>query len=140
MDIDVSFERWKQLTSLLKDENDSYDALIGRLLNAGSDFSSSGSRPEFREAASRTSGAVYKGVFLPDGTDLRAKYKGKLYYATISDGQWTDLATGEIRSSPSQAAYSITGGNVNGWLFWLVKRPEDANWQSLNRLRVRSGT
>ena len=135
MDVPISFERWKELTLLLRDENDTYDALLGRLLKG----IRTPAQAEIEESAQRHSGgAFYKGVFLPDGTDLRAKYKGRIYYATIADGQWVDLATNDVRSSPSQAAYSITGGNVNGWLFWLVKRPEDANWQSLNRLRVRS--
>ena len=136
VDVNLSFERWKALTLLLEDENDSYDALIGRLIKG----QSRAGNDDAQECATRPhrSGAYYKGVFLPDGTDLRAKYKGKLYYATIADGQWVDVGTGEIRSSPSQAAYSITGGNVNGWLFWLVKRPEDSTWQSLNRLRSKA--
>ena len=82
-------------------------------------------------------GAYFKDVFLPDGTELRATHKGKTYFARISGSAWIDQATGMRRSSPSQAAYFITNNHVNGWLFWLVRRPGDEVWHSLNALRAR---
>ncbi|WP_162806542.1 DUF4357 domain-containing protein [Sphingosinicella terrae] len=139
MQIDVSFGIWKALTALLIDENDTYSAVVERLL-AGAGTTPMDSSPRTRSAThfhmDAGAGALFKGVFLPNGTELRATYKGKTYSALISDSQWIDLSTGTSRSSPSQAAYSITGRNVNGWLFWLVRRPDDEDWRSLNSLRV----
>jgi hypothetical protein len=135
MQIDVSFERWKQLTALLQSENDTYDEAIGRLLG---ETAHTASVVEASKATGEPQGVYYKDLFLPNGTKLRATYKGRTYFGSILDGQWIDNSTGQPRSSPSQAAYSITGGNVNGWLFWLVKRPHDADWQSLNVLRVKA--
>jgi hypothetical protein len=133
--IPIEFGTWKRLTSLLVDENDSYDAVIQRLLE------SAASAPEVEEsprapASSRGVGAFFKEVFLPDGTELRATHKGKTYFAKISGSEWIDGETGQRRNSPSQAAYFITNNHVNGWLFWLVKRPGDEAWHSLNALRA----
>ena len=136
MQIEVSFDRWKQLNALLRDEDDSHDAVIERLLasHAPNDLQAI---PPPTILLDGGSGAYFKEVFLPNGTELRATYKGKTYFARIIESQWVDSTTGRTRTSPSQAAYSITGKNVNGWLFWVVKRPEDQDWRTLNALRSR---
>lgn len=139
MQIDVSFDRWKALTALLCDENDSYDAVIQRLIDeagGGGGFPTSNEFDPRPLATATDSGAYFKEIFLPNGTELRATYKGKTYFAKISGSKWIDCETGETRTSPSQAAYFITDKNVNGWLFWVVKRPDDEGWRSLNALRV----
>lgn len=141
MQVEISFPLWKALTNLLRDENDSYDGVISRLLGAkvpsDSDRAPVDTVWEGCDGGlSEGVGAYFKDVFLPEGTELRASYKGKTYFATISGSRWIDSETGLPRSSPSQAAYSITGSGVNGWLFWMVKRPSDNEWQSLNALRA----
>ncbi len=141
MQVDVEFQTWKTLTGLLRDENDTYDAVIQRLLG-GEPRSAIVVRPVGGNAGVRPAlrgceGAYFKNVFLPDGTEMRATHKGKTYFAKISGSEWIDQTTGEKRSSPSQAAYFITNNHVNGWLFWLVRRPGDEVWHSLNALRAR---
>jgi hypothetical protein len=139
LQVDIEFHTWKKLTNLLLDEQDSYDAVIRRLLEPGS-VPKVSSGPE--STASKGSpveasgGAYFKDVFLPEGTELRATHKGKTYFAKISGSKWIDQESGEPRSSPSQAAYFITDNHVNGWLFWLVRRPGDEVWHSLNALRA----
>ena len=135
MQIDAGFETWKKLTALLRDENDTYDAVLQRLLR-GETASAASPAAAANEQPPRAAGAFFKDVLLPDGTELRATYKGKTYFAKISGSEWIDGLTGERRSSPSQAAYFITNNHVNGWLFWLVKRPGDQVWHSLNALRA----
>jgi hypothetical protein len=138
MQIDISFQHWQALTALLRNENDTYDAVIQRLIEGASKDHSQGLK-ETEQRGSTTdagSGAYFKDVFMPNGTEMRATYKGETYFAKISGSKWVDCETGETRTSPSQAAYSITGRNVNGWLFWIVKRPNDEGWRSLNALRV----
>ena len=138
MRIDVSFPRWKQLTALMIDESDSYDAVIGRLLDVeDTPVQLSASAPS---ASKPPAGAYFKGVLLPDGTQLKATYKGRIYMAAIQNGVWVDSEAGVPRNSPSEAAYAITKSGVNGWLFWLVKRPSDSEWQSLSALRTGSRT
>ncbi|HEX9947435.1 MAG TPA: hypothetical protein VGA98_07840 [Allosphingosinicella sp.] len=132
MQLDVHFDTWKKLTSLLADEQDTHDAVIRRLLEAAPDTPPASAPPS---AGAKPQGAYFKEVFLPEGTQLRASHKGKTYFAKISGSEWIDEATGAKRSSPSQAAYYITNNHVNGWLFWLVRRPDDDMWHSLNALR-----
>lgn len=135
MQIDVSFGTWQRLTAHLLDENDSYEAVIIRLLDGKSEEASLKFPDPIAHEACSEVGAIYKGVFLPHGTSLRANYKGKTFYGEIQGSDWIDLESGERRSSPSQAAYSITRSGVNGWLFWMVRRPNDGQWRSLNDLR-----
>lgn len=137
--IEVSFDRWKSLTALLRDEDDSYDAVIDRLIrerDGVAQVDSVGDGNVGNLLLDGGTGAWFKDVFLPDGTELRATHKGKTYFAKISGSEWVDLETGESRTSPSKAAYFITGNSVNGWLFWLVRRPKDREWNSLSALRA----
>ena len=135
MEITVEFPTWKSLTALLQDENDTYDAVIKRLLRDSPEPALESITNSNVARAVEPIGAFFKDVFLPDGTELRATHKGKTHFAKISGSEWIDAATGQTRSSPSQAAYFITNNHVNGWLFWLVKRPGDDVWHSLNALR-----
>ena len=140
MQIDLEFGTWKRLTALLVDENDTHDAVINRLLSLGEEtpIAVVDAEKNVLGTSSQRTGAYFKEVFLPDGTTLRATHKGKTYFAKISGSEWIDETTGQKRSSPSQAAYFINNNHVNGWLFWLVKRPEDTVWHSLNALRSRN--
>jgi hypothetical protein len=131
MQIDVTFQTFKALTSLRQHENDSLDDVIGRLLGRSSSGADS-----TEPAPESSSGLSIGGVFFPDGTCFRARYKGEWYHASVVNGIWTD-ADGKQRNSPSEAAYHVTKTNVNGWRFWEAKLPGRADWQLLDRLRVR---
>jgi len=136
VNIDVSFEIWQTLTALRKSEADGYDEVIARLiLKSGLYDKSDGELPEIAGIGSGLSGLHFKGVPLPNGTKLRATYKGQTYTAEIKDGRWIDSETGEPRNSPSQAASLITGSATNGWQFWQVRRPRDILWIPLSSLR-----
>jgi hypothetical protein len=78
-------------------------------------------------------GWTYKGVTLPNGTELRREYKGVIHRAKIENGKW--MQGGEVRSSPSDAAFAITQSGINGWWFWTVKLPGDPEWKQLGDLR-----
>jgi hypothetical protein len=75
-------------------------------------------------------GRVIGGRYLPEGSELRAKYKDAYYFAKIADGQLVGR-DGKAFGSASAAARAVTGTNVNGLTFWEVKRPNDNNWQKL---------
>lgn len=64
---------------------------------------------------------------------LRARYKGKLYRATLRrDGQIS--YRGKKYQSPSTAAKAILGRAGNGWNFWTY-RNERREWVKLSHLR-----
>jgi hypothetical protein len=128
--IDVDFGVFKALTNLRPDEATTYNDVLRKLLGLDP--------PAVSAVASSepAGGCEYKGVFLPNGTELRVTYKGRAYTAGIKGGSWIG-EDGIRRNSPSDAACAITKGNVNGWRFWKVKRPGDGDFRVLEDLRER---
>ena len=130
--VDVDFDVFKELTNRRATESVSYSDVIRDLLG-----------PKFRKPATPPSispqdgGAIFKGVYFPNGTQFRATYKGRTYTAEIRNGVWID-SDGTMRTSPSEAAVKITGKNWNGWRFWHCKRPSDTRWQLIDGLRPSS--
>lgn len=128
MVLEIEFDTWKALTARRASEQESYDDVLKKLLGLKSK-----TLPEDHPALS--AGAVFKGVHFPEGSEFRAKYKGQTYLAKIRDGAWTELPTGVKRNSPSEAAHAITKTNINGWRFWLGRRPVDSDWRRIDELR-----
>ena len=122
--IEIDFDVYKHLTALRRSEADSFNEVLRRELKI--------STHRANEAAQV--GAVFKGVTLPEGTELRATYKGKTYTAKIQGGLWIDSSGGK-RNSPTHAAVAITGKNWNGWNFWECRFPGQAGWKVLSTLR-----
>jgi hypothetical protein len=91
---------------------------------------------ELRDGGAGWSG---KGVELPHGTKLRMEYNGQFFRGYIENGVW--VVEGHRAKSPSDAAGSAamtksgTRPSLNGWIYWEVKRPNDANWRALKGLR-----
>jgi hypothetical protein len=139
--IDIDFQVFKALTLRRRSESHTYNDVIRELLdidegkpivaNALEDLVKVGEN--LRIAMTHTKGFSARGLFLPNGTQLRATHKGAPYHAQISDGRWVN-EDGAIWQSPSAAASSITGNNVNGWRFWQAKRPSDSEWRNLDML------
>ena len=127
--IDIDFEVYKALTSRLPAETSTYNDVIRGLLGL------SEAAPPPPEVAS-VGGWTWKGVTLPNGTELRANHKGQVYTAAITDGQWVqDSGT---YTSPSAAGHAITQAGLNGWTFWSAKRPGDAEWTILDHFRMKA--
>lgn len=81
---------------------------------------------------------AHNKVYLPDFTQARADYSGKMYSAEISNGKWNLVKQGSVYATertPSGAARKATGKSLNGNKFWEVKRPDDDNWTMLGDLR-----
>ena len=144
-EISIDFEVFKALTARRLNENHSYNDVIREILSLDSptepmDFAdillegeSLSSNPRgFGLVAAR--GFSARGIFLPNGTILRATYKQVLHTAKIEGGRWLD-EEGEAKSSPSSAAKDITGTNINGLRFWQAKRPTDTEWFRLDLLK-----
>lgn len=82
---------------------------------------------------------VGKGVMLPEGTQLRMQYNGHQHAGEIKEGEW--FVGGQRFSSPSAAAGGAaktkagTKPSLDGWIYWEVKRPGDAEWLPIKTLR-----
>ncbi len=143
MEISLSLECYKALTARLAHDGQTYDDVIRDLLEVDSVIEPDVAPTPFsaitdaieRARAATQGGFASRGLYLPDGTLLRARYKGKLYTATIVDGDWRDQ-NGEIQSSPSAAATAVTATNVNGLRFWEAQLPGEKGWRRLEVLRT----
>lgn len=128
--IDVDFEVYKQLTVRRATEDVTYNDVIRELLGL----------PEMKAAGATGKATaqaqgdwVTQGIRFPAGTDFQVTYKGKTYDAVVENGSL--VLDGKSFNSPSAAAISITGGNVNGWRFWKCRLPGTSTWQLIERLR-----
>ena len=90
--------------------------------------------PSSRREVPRPAGSwTGKGVTLPPGTELRGQHKGNERSALVENSQI--VYAGRGYASPSAAGNAATGRSTNGWIFWEVRRPGDAGWLLLDRLR-----
>src|ERR1019366_4592367 len=116
--IEIDFDVFKALTMKRESETDSYNDVIHRLLELPM------SKPVAASLKASKPDAppwVSKGVSFPDGTELRANYKGQMFTARVRNGRLM-YGTG-ASSSLSHAARLVTNTSVDGWVFWEVKRP-----------------
>lgn len=146
--IPVSLSVFRELTNRLQDDDQTFDDLLREILEIDSPVEPElGKRgflsgltealdPMLRDSMRMQHGAGFysRGLFLPDQTQIRARYKGCTYSATIRGEHWID-ETGNKQTSPSAAATAITDTNVNGLRFWEAKRPGDTSWRTLDKLR-----
>ena len=126
--IEVDFDVFKELTHRRASEATTENDVIRSLLKMPA-------AARLPAAFAEGKPATFKGVTLPHGSKLRAEYKGQTFTAEIIDGQW--VQDGAAQTSPSAAAYTVTGSGVNGWVFWSVKRPGDSGWRPLTQLRAK---
>ncbi|NML10544.1 DUF4357 domain-containing protein [Sphingobium sp. AR-3-1] len=148
MHIDVSLDVFKALTDRLRYEGHSFDDVIRELLALDSPIEADRDAErgiedgeplnDVNRSFRRLMGEFYsRGLILPDGTGLRARYKGQEFQARIEGGRWID-EKGQEHSSPSSAARAITGNNVNGLRFWEARRPVDTFWRKLDSITGQS--
>lgn len=142
MQIDIDFEVYKALTSMRRAEEHAYNDVLRELLSlpprevkvveaVGTAVGTSSAVAV--GLAVKAQGLHSRGLFLPEGTELRAIYKGSEYHAVVKNGI-IDNHAGDTFASPSAAAGAITETTVNGWRFWEAKRPNDLNWYRLDQL------
>ena len=142
--IDIDFDVFKALTVRRRSESHTYNEVIRELLDIDKGEAIHDAAPleqvdlDLNKSLARittgpTSGIKLRGLFLPNGTLLRATHKGGAFSAQIADGKWVS-EDGIEHGSPSAAASAITNNNVNGWRFWQAKRPSDSEWRNLDML------
>jgi Protein of unknown function (DUF2924) len=113
MHVEIDFEVFQTLTGRRKSEEDDYNDVIRRLLKLPPKLNS--------EGKSGDSEWVSKGFRFPEGTEFKAEFRGIEYFAAIRGGKF--VYDGIAYNSFSGAAKVITGGQRNGWDFWLQKQP-----------------
>lgn len=129
MEITVSLETYKALTQLLQHEQDSYDAVIWRAISQSNQEPTDKIEPPSPVMAQW----LEDDIKLPLGTQLRRRYKGEEFLATIEqDGL---LFNDELYDSLSSAAITITKEDVNGWAFWNYQNPKSGRWEPIGTLR-----
>lgn len=141
MTIEIDFDVYKALTARRGDETVSYNDVLRTVLGLGQPaaglrrlFGLGSSKAETAEApGGRINNWLYKGIMFPAGTSLRAKYKGQVHTARIDRGGI--VVGGKRFATPSDAARTVTGTNVNGWRFWQCRLPGETGWRRLDTLR-----
>jgi len=121
--IEIDFDVWKELTLRLENEQDTYSAVIRRILRL----------PNAPKKINPGKSWITGGVEFPEGTEFRAMYKKRYYYAKVEAGAL--VIDGQRFYSPSKAARHITNNSVNGWIFWECKIPEQDSYQVISLLR-----
>ncbi|MFN4221851.1 MULTISPECIES: DUF2924 domain-containing protein [Novosphingobium] len=137
--VDVDLDVFKALTALIKTEGQEHNDVLRELLNLDSVLEAESPEPitdpQLIAARFNHPGQFYsRGLVLPNGTKLRARYKGVQHFAEIRDGRWFADDGAEF-SSPSAAASAITRTTVNGWRFWEGMLPGDNGWRRLEVIR-----
>lgn len=88
------------------------------------------------EPSSNSRGYTWKhkdsNLFLPDGTEIRMRFKGAYYYAKVI-GDAIQYQGQPI--TPGSLANSIGGMNRNAWRDLWIKRPKDEEWQQADSCR-----
>lgn len=127
--IDIDFDVFKSLTALRESESHTFNDVLRALLKLPDVLRGEPSKT----IQSLQDGRLVGGRFLPNGTALRAAYKGAFRVAEIQDGNWVNEG-GTVFKSASAAARGITNNSVNGLTFWEAKRPSDSGWLMLKSI------
>ncbi|QGZ38139.1 hypothetical protein IP92_01573 [Pseudoduganella flava] len=83
---------------------------------------------------SRQRGYQWKELFLPDGAELRLRFQGVDYFATVEGDRL--MYAGE-NVSPRQFALMVTGTNRNAWRDIWIRRAVNEYWVQACRWRSR---
>lgn len=91
----------------------------------------------------QTAGEPWKeqGVVVPSGADARMVYRGKTHEGKFLNGQLHTGGRTFERLSPAAHFVATTKDgkkpSLNGWNYWQVKLPGEANWRYLKDLRAK---
>lgn len=77
-------------------------------------------------------GYQWKELFLPDGTELRMRYRGTWYYASVEGDQL--MYAGEP-VSPRDWGLMVTGTVRNAWRDTWVRRSANESWKRASMWR-----
>ena len=81
-------------------------------------------------------GYQWKQLFLPNGTELRLRYRGEYYYANIADDE---LLYADESLSPRAWALMVTGTVRNAWRDIWLRRSVQEPWMRASDWRPQGG-
>jgi hypothetical protein len=129
--VPVSTEQFIELAEFLRSKGDRRDPVI--VVGDAIEYwmQNADWKPELlRQSTGR--GLQWKGLFLPDGTEVRMQYKGQYHYANVEDDQ---LMYQGDSITPGSLANTIAGSSRNAWRDLWLKRPADIEWRLADDLR-----
>jgi len=127
--IKVDFDVYKALMARRKSEGVSFNDVLRELL----DLDSPSAAKHVLKLKKPTKPWMTKGVKFPHGTEFRSYYNGNDYSGQVDNGAL--VVDGERFDSASEAAFFITGDEVNGWYFWECKLPGKKDWVGMSSLK-----
>ena len=127
--VEVDFDVFKALTIRRTSEIVTCNDVLRELL----DLPPAENTAKEQGPVDRGDGWRGKGVLLPNGTDIRAKYKGEVHTGKVENGAL--VVNSKRYGTPSAAASSITGGSINGWNFWQANLPGQSGWRVIASFR-----
>src|SRR5699024_1390950 len=130
--IDIDFDVFKELTIRRKNEAMTENAVLRDLLGLPSIIDGK-SHTLVNPVDGGGTPWVSIGITLPQGTEVRATYRGQQFTAIVENGAL--VLNGKRYKSPSAAAISITGNPVNGWRFWECLMPGSSRWKLIATYR-----
>jgi hypothetical protein len=91
--------------------------------------------PSSFETGSRGFTWKYKdtSIFMPDGTEIRMRYKGKYHYARV---QGDEIIYQGTPTSPGALANAVTSSSRNAWRDLWIKLPDSDNWVLADTIRT----
>lgn len=119
-----NFEVWNELNNRLESPQDNHNGVLRRTL---------GLKRQVAPAAGKS--WLIDGVAFANGTEFRMHYRKAVHTARVDDGAL--LFNGKRFDTPSAAASSITGSQVNGWKAWQCRAPGSSAWIAIDGLRAR---
>ena len=132
--IEIDFDVHRAIEMERKSFDDTPNSTLRRLLKLEGTTPTSDAPP--------SSGRAWagKGVTLPHGTEVRMEYNGRVYIGRIENGEW--VVEGTRFKSPSAAASGVAitragkKTNLDGWIYWQIKRAGDIRWSPLSQLKA----
>lgn len=124
--IPIATRQFLELAAFLKAQGDSRDPVLAVQDAIDYWLDNASWKPELlRQAQPSNLGYQWKGLFLPDSTEVRMQYKSDWYYAKVEGDKL--IYEGEP-ITPGRLANTVAGTSRNAWRDLWIKRPTDAEW------------
>lgn len=135
MRIEVTEEVGQEVRRICDILNVTPDALFRRLLKLPDNEDTPLPRVPAARPQAPNGLTTRDGVLLPAGLQLRARYKGKEYLATVERNGISVEGIVRKFTSPSLAGVAVAGYPVNGWTFWEYFDEKRGGWCVLDERR-----
>ena len=130
--VPVATEQFLELAGFLSSNGDRRDPVLAVADAIDYWIQNASWKPELLNKQTSARGYQWKGLFLPEATELRMPYKGDYFYASV-EGDHV-MYDGE-RVTPASWVNRVTQSSRNAWRDVWVKRPGDKEWRLADDIR-----